>query len=73
VPGSINTHSAESAFSLLKHGMVGTQHRISSKHLPAYLDEMTLRFNRRKNRDLFVDTLRHIVTTPTLTFKTLTV
>jgi len=72
VDGAIHTNSAESAFSLLKRGIIGTWHKISPKHLPAYLDEMTFRFNRRKNRDLFLDTLRHMVTTPTLTFKNLT-
>jgi hypothetical protein len=60
-----------SAFSLLKRGIVGTWHKISAKHLPAYLEEM-VRFNRRKRSDLFVDTLRHMVTAPTLTFEKLT-
>jgi hypothetical protein len=36
------------------------------------LEEMTFRFNRRKNSDLFVDTLRHMVTAPVLTFEKLT-
>ena len=36
---------------------MGTWHRISAKHLAAYLDEMTFRFNRRKNANLFLDTL----------------
>jgi len=32
---------------------------------------MSFRFNRRKNSDLFVDTLRHMVTAPVLTFQKL--
>jgi hypothetical protein len=36
------------------------------------LDEMTFRFNRRKNANLFLDTLRHMVTAPVLTFERLT-
>ncbi|MGO9210791.1 MAG: IS1595 family transposase [Terriglobales bacterium] len=72
VDGEIHTNTVESAFSLLKRGIVGTWHKISAKHLTAYLDEMTFRFNRRKNPDLFVDTLRHMVTAPALTFERLT-
>jgi transposase-like protein len=68
----ISTNTVESAFSLLKRGIVGSWHKISAKHLPAYLDEMTFRFNRRKRSDLFIDTLRHMVTAPTLTFDKLT-
>jgi hypothetical protein len=60
------------AFSLLKRGIMGTWHKISVKHLPAYLDEMTFRFNRRKSSTLFLDTLRHMVTAPVLTFERLT-
>ncbi len=58
VQGDIHTNTIESAFSLLKRGIMGTWHKISVKHLPAYLEEMTFRFNRRNNSDLFVDTLR---------------
>jgi hypothetical protein len=50
----------------------GTWHHISAKHLAAYLDEMTFRFNRRNNADLFLDTLRHMVTASTLTLENLT-
>ena len=72
VDGDIHTNTVESAFSLLKRGIVGSWHKISAKHLPAYLDEMTFRFNRRKRSDLFFDTLRHMVTAPVLTFERLT-
>lgn len=72
VDGDIYTNTVENAFSLLKRGIMGTWHKISSKHLAAYLDEMTFRFNRRKSSNLFLDTLRHMVTAPVLTFETLT-
>jgi transposase-like protein len=72
VRGDIHTNTVESAFSLLKRGIMGSWHKISAKHLPAYLDEMTFRFNRRKNANLFLDTLRHMVTAPVLTFEKLT-
>jgi len=72
VDGDIHTNTVESAFSLLKRGVIGTWHRISAKHLAAYLDEMTFRFNRRKSPALFLDTLRHMVTAHPLTFEALT-
>jgi transposase-like protein len=72
VDGDIHTNTVESAFSLLKRGIIGTWHRISAKHLESYLNEMTFRFNRRKSPALFLDTLRHMITAPTLTFEKLT-
>src|ERR1035441_8166618 len=72
-PGTdIHTNSVESAFSLLKRGIIGTWHRLSAKHLQAYLHEMEFRFDRRNRSDLFLDTLRHMVTAGPLTFEDLT-
>jgi transposase-like protein len=68
----VTTNTIESAFSLFKRGIVGSWHRVSPKHLASYLNEMTFRFNRRKSHTLFLDTLRHMVTAPVLTFETLT-
>jgi transposase-like protein len=68
----VTTNTVESAFSLLKRGIMGSWHKISAKHLPAYLAEMEFRFNRRKSQTLFLDTLRHMVTSPVLTFENLT-
>ena len=44
VRGDIYTNSIESAFSLLKRGIIGTWHKVSAKHVAAYLDEMAFRF-----------------------------
>jgi hypothetical protein len=52
--------------------MVGTWHHLSDKHLTAYLEEMEFRFNRRKDKNLFLDTLTHMVTTSALTYEKLT-
>jgi hypothetical protein len=62
----------ESAFSLLKRGAVGTWHKVSAKHLPAYLDEMSFRFNNRKNDYLFRDTMLKLIGSPNLEYKRLT-
>jgi transposase-like protein len=72
VDGDVTTNGIESAFSLLKRGIIGSWHKVSAKHLPAYLEEMTFRFNRRNRSDLFLDTLRHMVTADPLTFEELT-
>jgi len=72
VDGDIHTNTVENAFSLLKRGIIGSWHKISAKHLERYLTEMQFRFNRRKNPDLWVDTLRHMVTADPLTFERLT-
>jgi transposase-like protein len=72
VMGDTHTNTIENAFSLFKRGVRGTWHHISAKHLAAYLEEMSFRFNRRKNSDLFLDTLRHMVTASVLTFEKLT-
>jgi len=70
--GDVHTNTVESAFSLLKRGIVGTWHKVSAKHLPAYLDEMCFRFNNRKNRFLFRDTLVKLILSPNLEYKDLT-
>src|SRR5947199_8425149 len=45
----IHTNTVESAFSLLKRGIIGTWHRVSATHLQAYWNEMTWRFDNRKH------------------------
>jgi len=72
VNGDITTNGIESAFSLLKRGIVGTWHRLSAKHLEAYLNEMTFRFNNRENPYLFRDTLMKLIEAPVLEYKKLT-
>jgi transposase-like protein len=71
VQGDIHTNTVESAFSLLKRGIMGTWHRISAKHLPAYLDEMTWRFNNRKNPFLFRDTMLRLIASDNLEYREL--
>jgi transposase-like protein len=72
VDGNIHTNTVESAFSLLKRGIIGTWHRISAKHLAAYCNEMCFRFNQRKNPALFSLTLCRLLEADTLTFDRLT-
>jgi transposase-like protein len=72
VAGDAHVNTVENAFSLFKRGIVGTWHHLSGKHLAAYLEEMEFRFNRRKDKNLFLDTLEHMATAPVLTFEKLT-
>jgi transposase-like protein len=68
----VTTNAIESAFSLFKRGVVGAWHKVSVKHLPAYLQEMTWRFNNRKNQFLFRDTLQRLLASENLEYKELT-
>jgi transposase-like protein len=68
----VSTNAIESAFSLFKRGVVGAWHKVSVKHLPAYLQEMTWRFNNRKNQYLFRDTLMRLLASDNLEYKDLT-
>lgn len=58
--------------SLLKRWLDGThQGGVSPEHLPAYLDEFTFRFNRRRSRQpgmLFFRLLEQAIATPSITF-----
>lgn len=57
VRGDVHTNTVENVWSLFKRSLVGSYHKVSIKHLPAYLDEMEFRFNGRDNPYLFRDTL----------------
>jgi transposase-like protein len=72
VRGDVHTNTVESAFSLLKRGIIGSWHKISAKHLQAYLDEMTWRFDNRKNPYLFRDTILRLISSPNIEYKQLT-
>ena len=72
VDSDITTNGIESAFSLLKRGIVGSCHKVSAKHLGAYLGEMTFRFNNRSNPYLFRDTMLKLIEAPALEYKRLT-
>ena len=68
VRGRFHTNTIENSFSLLKRGIMGTWHKISAKHLQAYLNEMTFRFDRRDDGSFFEETLRYMMTCSPLKF-----
>jgi transposase-like protein len=72
VVGEVHTNTVESAFSLLKRGILGQFHRISKKHLQKYLNEFSYRFNRRKDTGVFQETVGRMCNFPPLQFAVLT-
>ncbi len=73
VPGTrIHTNTVESAFSLLKRGLIGSFHRVSIKHLHRYLSEFECRFNERKADDRFANTVRRMLLGTPMEYKQLT-
>ena len=59
-PEGVHSNTVESAFSLLKRGLIGSFHRVTIKHLHRYLSEFEFRFNIRKDTDRFSTTLRRM-------------
>jgi len=72
VRGDVHTNYIENIWSLLKRSLVGSYHKVSKKHLDAYLDELEWRFNNRDNPYLFRDTLLKLVKAANLEYKELT-
>lgn len=62
---------AVGVWSLFKRSIVGSYLQLSVKHLPAYLDEMSFRFNNRDNPYLFRDTMRRLLDAETLRYSEL--
>lgn len=72
VVGDVHTNTMESVWSLFKRSVVGTYHKLSGKHLGAYLDEMEWRYNNRDNGHIFRDTLIAVLQSDTLGYDSLT-
>ena len=68
VRGDVHTNSIESAWSLFDRAVIGSYHKLSKKHLPAYLQEFEFRFNNRENPFLFRDTLRALLVAEALPY-----
>ena len=71
VRATVHTNTVEGVWSLLKRSVVGTYHQLSAKHLPAYLDEISFRFNNRENPWLFRDTILRLLNEDPLRFDAL--
>jgi transposase-like protein len=71
VRGDVHTNTVESAWSLFDRAVVGSYHKVSRKHLPAYLQEFEFRFNNRENPFLFRDTVLALIRGDALPMKEL--
>lgn len=71
VRADVHTNTIEGVWSLFKRGLVGSYHQLSTKHLPAYLDETAFRYNNRKNPYLFRDTVLRLLDAKVLSFRKL--
>jgi transposase-like protein len=69
--GHTHTNTIESAFSLLKRGLIGSFHRVSIKHLHRYLSEFEYRFNVRNINAKFEGILERLLKTETMPYKQL--
>lgn len=72
VNGQVHTNTVEGVHSLLKRSIIGSYHKVSKKHLPAYVDEMEWRYNNRENPYLFRDTIVELVNAERMQYKVLT-
>lgn len=72
VHGKVHTNTVESAWSLLKRSIIGSYHKVSRKHLPAYMEEAAYRYNNRQNPKLFQLTVRRLLESKALSFSDLT-
>jgi transposase-like protein/IS1 family transposase len=71
VRGDVHTNTVEGVWSLFKRSITGSYHKLSAKHLDAYLDELEWRYNNRKNQYLFRDTLIRLLQSENLPYQTL--
>ena len=58
VDGLAHTNTMECFWSLLKRGIIGQFHNVSSKYLNKYINEFCYRFNNRDNDQIFELTLQ---------------
>lgn len=54
-----------------KRSAIGSYHKLSTKHLDSYLDELEWRFNNRDNPYLFRDTLFKLIKSGNLPYQEL--
>ena len=72
VRGDVHTNGIENVWSLFKRSLVGAFHKISVKHLDAYLQELEFRFNNRHNQHAFRDVMSRLLAGTALRYRELT-
>jgi len=64
VMGDVHTNTVEGFFSLVKRGIDGVYHSVSTKHLQSYLSEYAWRYNHRNGKAQFDSLLDLAASTP---------
>lgn len=72
VVGDVHTNSIENVWSLFKRSIIGAFHKISVKHLDAYLQEQEFRINNRDNQHSFRDVMKRLIGKDALRYRDLT-
>jgi transposase-like protein len=70
--GDVHTNGIENVWGLFKRSIVGAFHKISVKHLDAYLQEQEFRINNRHNQHAFRDVMKRLLAGEALRYQTLT-
>jgi transposase len=61
VQGATHTNTIEGFWSLLKRGIGGVYHSVSTKYLQTYLDEYSFRYNHRNAaQPMFISILEQV-------------
>ena len=72
VVGEVHTNGIENVWNLFKRSIVGAFHKISVKHLDAYLQEQEFRINNRGNQHTFRDVMKRVLSGEALRYSALT-
>lgn len=64
VRGEVYTNGIESFWAILKRAFLGTFHKMSTKYLPLYLNEVTYRLNQNGTPDIYMKVLRNTLMYP---------
>ena len=57
VAGDVHTNTIEGFWSLLKNGLRGVHHSVSSKHLQGYVNKYAFRYNHRSDDAAMFETV----------------
>jgi transposase-like protein len=66
--GKYHTNTIEGFWSMIKRAVVGQYHKLSTKHLQEYLDEIAFKYNHRESNNTFEYLLNRALSPPCATF-----
>ncbi len=61
VVGDVHTNGIESVWAVLKRGIYGTYHHVSSKHLNSYVNETAFRLNEGNVKNMLMDRINSLL------------